>query len=78
MDLSDWLSGLGLGQHEQAFRDNAVGPDGAAIYVFRAVTSRAACKNKGLHWNWRDVPERPSLKPWHLAVSATPNTFAVG
>jgi class 3 adenylate cyclase/tetratricopeptide (TPR) repeat protein len=27
MDLSAWLRGLGLGQYEQAFRDNAVSPD---------------------------------------------------
>src|SRR6202040_3602683 len=27
MDLSAWLHGLGLGQYEQAFRDNAIGPD---------------------------------------------------
>src|SRR6516165_11028428 len=27
MDLSAWLHGLGLGQYEQAFRDNAVEPD---------------------------------------------------
>ena len=27
MDLSAWLRTLGLGQYEQAFRDNAIGPD---------------------------------------------------
>ena len=27
MDLSTWLRNLGLGQYEQAFRDNAIGPD---------------------------------------------------
>jgi hypothetical protein len=27
MDLSAWLHGLGLGQYEQAFRDNAIAPD---------------------------------------------------
>jgi class 3 adenylate cyclase/tetratricopeptide (TPR) repeat protein len=27
MDLSAWLRNLGLGQYEQAFRDNAIGPD---------------------------------------------------
>jgi SAM domain (Sterile alpha motif) len=27
MDLSAWLRSLGLGQYEQAFRDNAIGPD---------------------------------------------------
>ena len=27
MNLSAWLHGLGLGQYEQAFRDNAIGPD---------------------------------------------------
>src|SRR5215831_1985594 len=27
MDLSAWLRGLGLGQYEQAFRENAIEPD---------------------------------------------------
>jgi SAM domain (Sterile alpha motif) len=27
MDLSAWLRSLGLGQYEQAFRDNAIEPD---------------------------------------------------
>jgi len=27
MDLSAWLRNLGLAQYEQAFRDNAIGPD---------------------------------------------------
>ena len=27
MDLSAWLRNLGLSQYEQAFRDNAIGPD---------------------------------------------------
>jgi hypothetical protein len=42
------------------------------------VVNYDACGNMASRWNWRDVSARPSLKPWPLAASAMPSTFADG